>query len=167
MARRGGRRDPGREGFWREAIGSWARSGQTVRGYCVEHGLKEASFHAWRRTLHRRDAERAQEQAQGSVCAGPHGPVGPDGPDRSQGPVASDGAVGADGPRSEAGPRSIPRTRKPATASPAGARFLPVRVSAMSAPIEVERSGITVRVPGAIDVETLVRIIDALGRATC
>ena len=56
MARRG-ERDPKRERFWRRTMQQWARSGQSIRGYCAKHGLTETSFHAWRRELRKRDSE--------------------------------------------------------------------------------------------------------------
>lgn len=48
-------RDPQREQFWRSAIAGWKKSGQSIRGYCSERHLSEASFHAWRRELAKRD----------------------------------------------------------------------------------------------------------------
>ena len=52
---RGGRTE--RELHWREQVAGWSGSGQSIRGYCRAHGLSEASFHAWRRELRRRDAQ--------------------------------------------------------------------------------------------------------------
>lgn len=54
-----GQRDRGKEGLWRRVLRQWRRSGQAVRDYCVEHGLSEPSFYAWRRQLARRDEEAA------------------------------------------------------------------------------------------------------------
>jgi hypothetical protein len=48
-------RDPQREQFWRNAIAGWKKSGQSIRGYCAEHHLSDASFYAWRRELAKRD----------------------------------------------------------------------------------------------------------------
>ena len=48
-------RDPRREQFWRHAIAAWKKSGQSIRGYCAACHLSEASFHAWRRELAKRD----------------------------------------------------------------------------------------------------------------
>lgn len=56
MAR--GQRDPGRERFWREALRRRKASGLTVRAFCAKEGLAETAYHAWRRTLRERDAER-------------------------------------------------------------------------------------------------------------
>ena len=59
-----GRRDPKRERFWRRTIGVWARSGETIRGFCAARGVSEASFHAWRRELRRRDGTPARRGPQ-------------------------------------------------------------------------------------------------------
>lgn len=53
----GRRRDPGKEQFWRTILGQFASGGQSIRAFCRERQLSERSFHAWRRTLARRDAE--------------------------------------------------------------------------------------------------------------
>jgi hypothetical protein len=52
--------DRKKERFWRDMVRRWARwrrDGGTVRDFCVEQGLAEQSFYAWRRTL----AQRAQQ----------------------------------------------------------------------------------------------------------
>ena len=58
MAR--GQRDPARERFWREALRRRKASGLTVRAFCAREQLPETAYHAWRRTLRERDAERRQ-----------------------------------------------------------------------------------------------------------
>lgn len=63
MSQRGRERDVNKERLWREAIRRWQRSGQTVRGFCREQGLSEAAFHAWRRTIARRDEPIASAAA--------------------------------------------------------------------------------------------------------
>jgi transposase-like protein len=57
MSQQGRERDVNKERFWRNAIRRWGRSGQTIRGFCREHGLSEAAFHSWRRTIARRDGQ--------------------------------------------------------------------------------------------------------------
>jgi transposase len=52
-----GRRDAGREMFWREVIGRQAASGLGVRAFCRREKLTESAFHWWRRTIARRDAQ--------------------------------------------------------------------------------------------------------------
>lgn len=47
-----------KEAYWRGHVDSQASSGDTIRGYCRQHGLSEPSFHSWRRELQKRDAQR-------------------------------------------------------------------------------------------------------------
>jgi hypothetical protein len=49
-------RDSQKERFWRQTIGRWQKSGLAIRAYCRQHGLAEANFHAWRRTIANRDS---------------------------------------------------------------------------------------------------------------
>ena len=51
-------RDLTKEAAWRRRLARHADSGQTVRAWCDRHGVKEATFHWWRRELTRRDAEQ-------------------------------------------------------------------------------------------------------------
>ena len=51
-----GRRDAGREVFWRDAVGRQAVSGLGVRAFCQRERLSESAFHWWRREIARRDA---------------------------------------------------------------------------------------------------------------
>jgi hypothetical protein len=50
--------DPRKEQFWRDHLHRWQSSGLAIRAYCRRHHLAEASFHAWRRTLARRERRR-------------------------------------------------------------------------------------------------------------
>ena len=61
------RRDAGRERHWREVIRAQRNSGQSVREYCRQAGLKEASFYWWRRELARRSPteKTARQQSRG------------------------------------------------------------------------------------------------------
>jgi len=54
---KGMRRDRKKEAEWRGHLRAQRRSGQSVRGYCEEHGLSEPSFYHWKREVARRDAE--------------------------------------------------------------------------------------------------------------
>ena len=54
MAR--GQRDPALERRWRERVARWSTSGLSVRAFCRQHGLVEASFYYWKRELRGRDA---------------------------------------------------------------------------------------------------------------
>jgi hypothetical protein len=51
-------RDLKKERLWRRMVQGQARSGLSVRAWCLEHHLHEAGFYAWRKELARRDAER-------------------------------------------------------------------------------------------------------------
>src|ERR1700716_3228549 len=53
-------RDPRRERFWREAVGAWETSGQSIRAFCSGRDLSEPSFYSWRRTLRERDRQRSE-----------------------------------------------------------------------------------------------------------
>jgi hypothetical protein len=52
-------RDAAKEKFWRRMVRRWRHSGLTVRAFCEQHQLSEASFYGWRRVLARRDQETA------------------------------------------------------------------------------------------------------------
>jgi transposase-like protein len=65
-----------KEQFWRDLVQQWQRSGQTVRAFCAEHGLTEASFYAWRRIITQRDRP-AEQPADHALAAGPR-PIAPD-----------------------------------------------------------------------------------------
>jgi hypothetical protein len=43
------------EQFWRDIIAAWKDSGQSIRRFCSQRHLSEASFHGWRRELAKRD----------------------------------------------------------------------------------------------------------------
>ena len=49
-------RDSIKEQFWRNALRRRERRGTTVREFCRREGLKESTYHFWRRELIRRDA---------------------------------------------------------------------------------------------------------------
>jgi hypothetical protein len=54
-------RNSGKEQFWRGMVRQWDPCKQTVREFCVEHGVSEPSFYAWRRTIAKRDRQAAAE----------------------------------------------------------------------------------------------------------
>ena len=51
-------RDERKERQWRRRIDQWCVSGLSVRAFCAQHGLTQASFYAWRRVLQRRATEQ-------------------------------------------------------------------------------------------------------------
>lgn len=63
----GPERDTGKERFWREMLRRWRRDGGTVREFCAEHGLAEASFYGWRRTIAERDRQASVEPGTGDL----------------------------------------------------------------------------------------------------
>ena len=79
------RRSVQKEAQWREVIARQAASGVSVRRFCANEGIAEASFYAWRRELALRDREtpaasQAEEapagqngrQAEGRLATTPH-----------------------------------------------------------------------------------------------
>jgi hypothetical protein len=50
-------RDERKERQWRRWISQWQTSGLSVRAFCAQHGLADASFYRWRRVLERRATE--------------------------------------------------------------------------------------------------------------
>jgi Transposase len=64
MAR--GQRDPALERRWRERVARWSASGLSVRAFCRQHGLVEASFYYWKRELRSRDAVLSPDVAAAS-----------------------------------------------------------------------------------------------------
>jgi transposase len=55
-----------KERFWRRLLGQWQRSGLTVRDFCVQHGVSEPSFYAWRRIITQRDQGRSDPSRGGA-----------------------------------------------------------------------------------------------------
>ena len=47
----GKRRDPKVEHRWRNLIDQWKRSGVSVSAFCIDQGVSESSFYAWKREL--------------------------------------------------------------------------------------------------------------------
>jgi transposase-like protein len=60
MARWNQDQDGGKEAYWRSVVQHRRHSGQSVRSYCLRHGLSEPSFYAWRRTIQERDRQAAR-----------------------------------------------------------------------------------------------------------
>lgn len=52
------KRDVAKERAWRRWISRQRKSGLSVRAFCAREQLSEPSFHAWRRTLAERQADR-------------------------------------------------------------------------------------------------------------
>ena len=112
-----GRGDSERAGEWRERLARWSASGLSVRAFCAQQGVAEASFYYWKRALRLRDAgtpsaaarssAAARETAVGATVAGAT--------------VAGATAAGSTmtGPRAEPHPRPKPPLFVPLTVLPA------------------------------------------------
>ncbi len=57
MSKRAGRHDLKKESHWREMVHRQSVSDMSIRGWCRDQGVQEATFHWWRRELTRRNAE--------------------------------------------------------------------------------------------------------------
>ena len=62
-------RDVGKERQWRGLLRKQKRSGQSVRAFCRERGLKEASFYHWRQKIEQRDREVHATRSAASALA--------------------------------------------------------------------------------------------------
>lgn len=58
MTRKGPERDISKERRWRRLIGEAARSGCSIREFCLRRRLDEGQFYAWRRELRLRGEQR-------------------------------------------------------------------------------------------------------------
>ncbi len=86
MAKRRRSGDTAKGRRWRELVGRWQQSGQTVREFCRIAEVKESAFYWWKRRLARprvRGGENRRAEASvpprkpAEVRTGPAGPVGP------------------------------------------------------------------------------------------
>ena len=64
-----GRGDSERAREWRERLARWSASGLSVRAFCAQQGVAEASFYYWKRALRLRDAETPSAAARSSAAA--------------------------------------------------------------------------------------------------
>ena len=53
---------PEKEGYWRKMLRRQGRSGLSVRQFCKDGGLSEASFFGWRREIAKRDRTAATRE---------------------------------------------------------------------------------------------------------
>jgi transposase len=60
------KRSPGKEAYWRKMLRRQQRSGLTVRQFCKDHELSEASFFSWKREIAIRDRQAAGTTENGS-----------------------------------------------------------------------------------------------------
>ena len=60
------RRSAEKEAYWRKMLRRQRDSGLTVRQFCKDHGLSEASFFSWQREIAIRDRQAAGTTEKGS-----------------------------------------------------------------------------------------------------
>ena len=56
------RRDPEKQKKWKKLVRDQARSGKSIREFCLEQGVLEGNFYSWRRRLRLQDREEAAEK---------------------------------------------------------------------------------------------------------
>ena len=71
MNEKHGRRDAAKEAWWRRQVEAQHRSGLTIRAFCQEQHLSEASFYAWRKELAKREREKSPSTPDMSDSAWP------------------------------------------------------------------------------------------------
>ena len=169
---KGPRRCAVKERDWRRTFRRFEKSGSSVRAFCLENGIAEHQFYAWRREIARRDRERSADASN---------EVGRGSPKRRQ--AAKPG--GATKKRSsvhnkETKPRPIltpltivddePRGATLATQSRPTDRYTDPGGSKSpegADAIELITDDITIRVPPSAARESLVMILDVLEDRRC
>lgn len=159
------RTDPEKERYWRVVVQGQGGSGQSVREYCRQAGVKESAFYWWRKELARRSETRKAARSR-----------------LARGRKAARSSAAAGSERSgESNRRRKPRRGKPATSVSLGGRsagsaaspFVPIHVLAGSsavhaAAVEIHLGdGRMVRVGPGIDRQTLVEVLRALEVRSC
>lgn len=164
QARRMRRRDPAKASFWQGLVREHAASGLSVRTFCREAGVAEASFYHWRRELRQREREGDAP----CVCAvvASDTPVGPD----AEGCADSSSAAEGHAHASQACAQSEPVGSSGAEAhsTPAPARFLDLGLAVPASPeVEVRRGEVCVILRGGCDAGWLRAAVSALADAPC
>ena len=60
------RRSPEKEAYWRKTLRRQGRSGLSVRQFCKDHAVSEASFFSWQREIAIRDRQATDTSENGS-----------------------------------------------------------------------------------------------------
>ena len=60
------RRSPEKEAYWRKTLRRQGRSGLSVRQFCKDHAVSEASFFSWKREIAIRDRQATDTSENGS-----------------------------------------------------------------------------------------------------
>jgi len=156
------RGDPERERYWREVVRGQGQSGQSVREYCRDAGVKESAFYWWRRELVRRSAARKTARSQ------PAGGRKPTGSSAGRGRRRSGASR-----RRQKTRRGSPGTQTPVRDGPLGADrspFVPIHVLEGDAPASVEihlGDGRMICVRPGFDRQTLRDVLAALEGEPC
>jgi len=134
-----------KERDWRRTFQRFEKSGSSVRAFCLENGIAEHQFYAWRREIARRDRERSADASN---------EVGRGSPKRRQ----------AARSRDEVNTKSR-RKKKPRPI------LTPLTIvddcSQSHDAIELIADDITIRVPPSAGRESLVMILDVLEDRQC
>jgi len=158
------RTDDEKERYWREVVRGQGGSGQSVREYCRQVGVKESAFYWWRRELARRqsavrEVARSQRPAQRKPArsSAVRGQAGQSGPQRTPG-------------RGQAGAETPPGGGS--TGNEASS-FVPIHLLADSRPangagVEIYLGdGRTIRVRPGFDRQTLCEVLALLEGRPC
>ena len=165
MAKRVRRSDPTKERYWRGVVRGHGGSGQSVREYCRQAGVKESAFYWWRKELARRSETRKIARSRRPAQRNAARLSAAKGSERS----------GASSRRRK------PRRGKSVTATPLGGRspgndaspFVPIHLLAgnsavHAAAVEIHLGdGRMVRVGPGVDRQTLVDVLSALEVRPC
>jgi len=158
--------DPEKDRYWRALVQGHEGSGQSVRAYCRQAGVKESAFYWWRRELAGRSETREATRsrlASGRKSArtsagqgrGRAGELKGGRPPRGQKPDTKTPPLGGGSPGNEASP------------------FVPVHLlagnsAANAAAVEIHLGdGRMVRVGPGVDRQTLVEVLGALEARPC
>lgn len=140
------KRSAQKERFWRRMLRRQEKSGLSVRQFCLEQQLSEASFYSWKRTIADRD-RRGQRAATVDVQTGarPKGAATSKG--ERFGSTLTQNQPGAAGKQADA-----------------AALFVPLKLSAAASSVieVVHPRGHLVRVPAVFDAHGLRQLLDIL-----
>lgn len=174
-------RDIGKEQQWREVIRAQKSSGQSVREFCRQAGVKEAAFYWWRRELARRSpTEKTARRGATNKLARPRSKAGLRSKARPRSRAGTLGEAGRGSAAPGRGQLAVSkRTRKAGQGRPASraaaahgrpSPFLPIHVLTESTDAGVEihlGDGRMVRVGPDVDRQMLVEVLRALEVRSC
>lgn len=143
-----GQSSASREAHWRTVFREHAESGLSIRRFCQNEGIAEASFFAWRKRL-----AWAPPAAKGETV---HPREGKRGLKRRVKRAAGADQASSASRRSDGHPTASPTTS-----------FVPIKLPKASEPIEVVHpQGYVVRIPSRADLDCLGHLFQMLDRYT-